>query len=278
VILVTGGNGQLASCLKDRFPEYRYLSSTEFNLCDQASMESILSTIPKNSIIINAAAYTAVDKAEDEREQALKVNASGVRDLALLCLEYGHKIIHISTDYVFDGRLNRPYNENDEVATIGVYGETKLIGEMALAECLEDFVIVRTSWLYSEHGNNFLKTMLRLKDKETLSVVFDQVGTPTYAGDLAQIISVIVSQFEAVKGQVFHYSNEGAISWYDFACEIMQQTGASCKIVPIESFEYPTKTKRPHYSVFNKAKIKKALNITIPHWKESLSVCLKKIS
>lgn len=276
-ILVTGANGQLGRSIQsmaERHPslEFFFTDIDTLDICDQ---EAIDAYIRDNRIryIVNAAAYTAVDKAETEKTQANRINHYAVRMLGEVAEATGAKIIHISTDYVFDGKNYRPYVETDHTSPMSVYGWTKLAGENALKEVCTNYMIIRTSWLYSEYGNNFVKTMIRLgNEKDELSVVFDQVGTPTYAGDLAEAILTIIeagSEGLFVAG-VYHYSNEGVCSWYDFALKIMKLNELSCRVKPIETKDYPTPAVRPAYSVFNKSKIKETYGLLIPHWEESL--------
>ena len=224
--------------------------------------------------MIHCSAYTAVDKAEDEPELCYLVNAVGTENIAKICKKIDAKMIYISTDYVFDGCGHKPYTEDMSVCPTNVYGRTKLAGEEALvAEC-DDAIIIRTSWLYSSYGNNFVKTMLRLgRERDELNVIFDQVGTPTYAADLAQTILTIIADKEWVSG-VYHFSNEGVCSWYDFTIMIHKLAGIECKVNPIESSAYPVRTPRPHYSVLNKTKIKTTFSIEVPYWVDSLQKCL----
>jgi len=230
--------------------------------------------------IINCAAYTAVDKAQTEEESANKINHLAVENIAQLSKELKIKLIHISTDYVFNGENYRPYTEADTTKPQSIYGQTKLDGENSMLEINpENSIIIRTSWVYSSFGNNFVKTMLRLgSDKEELGVIFDQVGTPTYARDLAKTILNIIPKIDNEKVVVYHYSNEGVLSWYDFAKEIMKMGKLNCKVNPIETKDYPTPAKRPPYSILNKSKIKKDFDIIIPYWKDSLKECLKELS
>ena len=213
-----------------------------------------------------------LNQAEADTELANKINVIGPKNLA----QSGAKIIHISTDYVFDGTSYRPYSETDTPHPVSVYGKTKLAGERAVLDNAKSAIIIRTAWLYSPYGNNFVKTMRRLgAEKSSLRVVCDQVGTPTYAGDLAQAIVDILPQFKEGHRGVYHFSNQGVCSWYDFAVEIMKQSGLSCQVMPIETRDYPTAATRPFYSVLNKSKIIAEFNVNIPHWKESLEKCLK---
>ena len=281
-VLVTGSNGQLGSDIKELSIDYKYnFYFTDRNELDISNPHAITEFVNNNNIntIINCAAYTAVDKAESDIENADKINHLAVKYLAQISKEKNIKLIHISTDYVFDGTNHMPYVETDITNPNGVYGQTKLDGEKAMQEINpENSIIIRTSWVYSSYGANFVKTMLRLgKEKEQLGVIFDQVGTPTYAGDLAKAILDIISNIKNGKVEIYNYSNEGVLSWYDFAKEIMHMTKSTCQVNPIETIEYPTPAKRPHYSLLNKSKIKKEFNITIPYWKDSLDECLTKM-
>lgn len=281
-VLVTGSNGQVGSELRELSSNYPYkFYFTDKKELDITNLQSIRKYIIENNIdtIINCAAYTAVDKAETEKELANKINHLAVKNLAMLSNEFGIKLIHISTDYVFDGTNFKPYTEDDVANPQSVYGKTKLDGEKATLEYnLKNSIIIRTSWVYSYYGNNFVKTMLRLgKEKESLGVIFDQVGTPTYAKDLARTILDIIPKIQNSKLSIYNYSNEGVLSWYDFAKEIMKMAKLDCKINPIETTEYPTPAKRPHYSLLNKKKIKEAFNIEITYWKDGLDDCLKRL-
>lgn len=270
-ILVTGCNGQLGNEIKLLLPEAVY---TDADILDITNEDAVIGFVKENNIdtIINCAAYTAVDKAEDDVDLAQKVNETGPKNLA----KTGCKIIHISTDYVFDGSNCRPYTPDDKPNPVSVYGKTKLAGERAVAELAKEYAIIRTAWLYSSFGNNFVKTMRRLgSERETLNVVCDQTGTPTYAKDLAEAIVKILPQLNETNSGVYHFSNEGTCSWYDFAVEIMALSGLNCKVLPILSADYPSKATRPFYSVLDKSNLKKTFNISIPHWKESLISCLK---
>jgi len=286
-ILVTGSSGQLGLSLKmiaKDYSDYGFTFAQREQL-DLSNGKSITAFFKQNKfdLIINCAAYTAVDKAESEPELADQINHLAVKQLAELAKQYNTKLIHISTDYVFNGQNYKPYIETDEVAPQSVYGETKLKGEQALlAEMPNSALIIRTSWVYSEYGNNFVKTMLRLgKERDALNVIFDQIGTPTYAHDLAQAIMAIVSSdtFKQanVNSEIYHYSNEGVCSWYDFSKTIFELSNINCDVSPIETKDYPTPATRPHYSLLNKAKIKHEFNLSIPYWKESLKQCLKTI-
>jgi len=279
-ILVTGAYGQLGSEIKALSSNYNenFFFTDRDNL-DITNKLAIKEFILENKIdvIINCAAYTAVDKAEEEQELADLINHKAVEYLATIAKENKCKLIHISTDYVFNGESFRPYLESDSVAPNSVYGKTKLDGETKMQKINPSAsIIIRTSWVYSSFGENFVKTMLRLgREKESLGVIFDQVGTPTYARDLAKTILDILPQIKNETVELYHYSNEGVLSWYDFAKEIMKMVKLDCVISPIETKEYPTPAKRPHYSLLNKSKIKNRFNLEIPFWKDSLEKCLK---
>ncbi|MDH6341676.1 dTDP-4-dehydrorhamnose reductase [Parabacteroides sp. PFB2-12] len=276
-ILVTGANGQLGKALQARTGNYPALDFyfTDMDTLDITNKEALFAFVRSNRIqcILNLAAYTNVEQAEEDTKMAYLINAEAMRNLAEVAGAFRCHVIHVSTDYVFDGSNHRPYVETDATRPLSTYGRTKLAGEVILQEAMADAVIVRTSWLYSEFGNNFLNTMLRLgKEKEELSVVYDQIGTPTYAGDLAYALIAILMRWEkgAWEAGIYHFSNEGVCSWYDFARKIMELAALPCKVMPVETKDYPTKAQRPLYSVLNKAKIKTTYNLTIPHWEESL--------
>jgi dTDP-4-dehydrorhamnose reductase len=281
-ILVTGSNGQVGSEIKELSTQYKYnfFFTTKASI-DITSKDEIQSFCKTNNInaIINCAAYTAVDKAQNDIKNADLVNRKAVKKLALVSKELNIKLIHISTDYVFDGRNFKPYCEAFQTNPQSVYGQTKLDGEKEMIKINpQSSIIIRTSWVYSFYGNNFVKTMLRLgKEKDELGVIFDQVGTPTYAKDLAKTILDILPQINNEKVEIYNYSNEGVLSWYDFAKEIMKMAKLQCKINPIETHQYPTPAARPHYSLLNKVKIKKEFNIEIPYWKDGLDDCLKRL-
>ncbi len=281
-ILVTGANGQLGSEIRELSAAYHdNFIFTDKESLDITDYDAVKQLIDAHDIdtIINCAAYTAVDKAEDDFDNADKINHVAVKQLATLAKEKSLKLVHVSTDYVFDGKNYKPYVEDDITGPNGVYGKTKLAGENAIREISpKNCVIIRTSWVYSSFGANFVKTMLALgKTKEKLTVINDQVGTPTYARDLAEVILEIVPKLDNVKPEIYHYSNEGVISWYDFAKEIMKMAKRDCKIDPIATKDYPTPAIRPHFSLLNKAKIKKDFGIEVPFWKDSLSECLIKL-
>ncbi len=279
-ILVTGANGQVGSEIRELSScyDYNFVFTTKDDL-DITNEENIKAVIIKNDIncIINCAAYTAVDIAENDEKLADEINRKAVKKLAKISKELNIKLIHISTDYVFDGTAHKPYCEEYKTNPNSVYGKTKLNGELEMVNINPyNSIIIRTSWVYSSFGNNFVKTMVKLgKNKDELGVIFDQVGTPTYASDLAKAILDILPKIENTKVQIFNYSNEGVLSWYDFAKEIMKMAKIDCLINPIETFQYPTPAKRPHYSLLNKSKIKKEFNIEIPYWKDSLDKCLR---
>jgi len=279
-VLVTGSKGQLGSELRDLVSDenFYFTDRDTLNIADKSTIENFCK---EHSIdtIINCAAYTAVDKAEEDVENADRINHLAVKYLAEVAKENGIKLVHVSTDYVFDGENFRPYVESDVTHPNGVYGSTKLAGEEAMkAINPKDSIIIRTSWVYSSFGANFVKTMLRLgKERDTLGVIFDQVGTPTYARDLAKAILDILPKIKSEKVEIYNYSNEGVLSWYDFAKEIMKMAKIECKVNPIETKAYPTPAKRPHYSLLNKAKIKETFTIEIPYWKDGLDACLRKM-
>jgi len=281
-ILVTGANGQLGRELRKTLNSYNTLfsakTSEDFNdivILDITKKSDVEDIIKRYSIthIINCAAYTLVDQAEKEPEKAYDVNYEAVKNLAELSNRYNVRLIHISTDFVFSGDKNTPYKEDDTPNPISIYGKSKWEGEKAIQALCENYVIIRTSWLYSIHKNNFVKTIIRrAKERGNLRVVYDQVGTPTYAKALAEVIAKIVDK-NHIRG-IYHYSNEGAISWYDFAMAIVEIANIECTIEPILSYEYPALAKRPAYSVLDKSKIKKELGIKIPYWRNSLKECI----
>lgn len=278
-ILVTGANGQLGTSLKNISASVHhtfFFHDTDLDICNYDMIRYFI--LDKQiDVIINCAAYTAVNKAESDIEKATQINHIGTKNLAEIAASEDCRIIHISTDYVFDGLSHRPYIETDAVNPLSVYGKTKLAGEEEVIRC-DAGMIIRTSWLYSEYSNNFLHTIYRLStEKDELRVVFDQIGTPTYAGDVAKAILQIISQDSKLATAIYHYSNEGVASWYDFAWEIVLLSGRRCKIIPIESKDYPLPAPRPLYSVLNKRKIKNNFHIDIPYWKESLSKCILNI-
>lgn len=282
-ILVTGANGQLGNEMRivsqGSSDSYIFTDVDEFDITNR---DAVMDFVRDNNIkvVVNCAAYTNVDKAEDDEKTAELINAQAVEYLASACKANHAMLIHISTDYVFGGNEgNTPRKETEPVNPTGAYGRTKLHGEQAIRKVGCNYLIIRTAWLYSEFGNNFVKTMRKLTaERDKLNVVFDQVGTPTYAFDLASVIFKIIEErrYDEIQ-DVYHFSNEGVISWYDFAKEICELSGNECDIQPCHSDEFPSKVKRPSYSVLDKTKIKNSLNITIPHWKESLKKCINKL-
>lgn len=283
-ILITGANGQLGNCLHDLATNYQDLYHyyyTDVDTLDITDESAIESYVTKNHIdvIINAAAYTAVDKAEDDEGNAYRINCEAVAHLANAAKKHDLNLFHISTDYVFSGDLSKPHEETDTPAPKSVYGSTKLAGERAIQESGCRAVIIRTSWLYSEYGNNFVKTMLRLgAEKESLRVVCDQIGGPTYAGDLAKVIFCLMDRgLEHSGTEIYHFANEGVCSWFDFSKAIMEMGGLRCRVEAIPSTDYPAKARRPVSSVFNLRKIKKTTNMEIPYWKDSLSLVINKL-
>lgn len=277
-ILVTGANGQLGNSVRkiaDNYKQHHFLY-TDMPEVDITDLHLLEDLVKKENIgaIINCAAFTAVDKAESCEELAARINVDGPKNLALAAKSVGAKLVHISTDYVFDGKSCLPLKETDPTQPIGVYGKTKRQGEIEVEKTGCDAIVIRTAWLYSEYGNNFVKTMLRLgKERESLNVVYDQVGTPTYATDLAYAIMVLLEKgFNGFN--TYHFSNEGVISWFDFTKAIFEIAGLKTKVNAIESFEYPTAAERPAYSVLNKRKIKEA-GVSVPYWKDSLVQCIK---
>lgn len=280
-ILVTGANGQLGKELKQlssTFPqfEFQFLSREDLPIHHFELVRNFFNAYHPN-YLINCAAYTAVDRAESEKELAFQVNGEAVGVLAAVCKEKSCRFIHISTDYVFDGTATVPYKEDHPVNPQSVYGASKLEGEQQAFRFNPDSIVIRTSWVYSEFGKNFVKTMLKLmQEREELNVVSDQVGSPTYAADLAAAILHIISSGKW-KGGIYHYSNEGVISWYDFAVAIKELSGFTCVVNPIPTLQYPTPAKRPAYSVLDKSKIMATFDLPIPDWKKSLATCLERL-
>jgi dTDP-4-dehydrorhamnose reductase len=285
VILVTGSSGQLGNEIKvssKNYFGYEFVF-TDIDTLDITDEEAVKQTIKTThpDWIINCVAYNLVDKAETDSENAFKVNGQAVKNLAESIKGSECRLIHISTDYVFDGNSSTPYNENSITNPQSAYGKSKLEGEKSALQH-HGTMIIRTSWLYSSFGTNFVKTILKHgKEKETLRVVYDQTGTPTYAADLSNailsIISGVIRNQIAFNAGIYHYSDEGACSWYDFATEIINESGLKCKVIPILSKEYPTAAKRPSFSVLDKSKIKENFGIEIPHWRESLKRCIKQL-
>ncbi len=285
-ILVTGAYGQLGSELKvlsERVSNHQFIFTDidSLDITDENQVAHFFAA-QQPGFVLNCAAYTAVDKAETDSKAARKINTDAPGFLAKAAARSKSGLIHISTDYVFDGNNFKPYSEEDMVNPAGVYGKTKYEGELRCFDENRKSVIIRTSWLYSSFGNNFVKTMLRLGiERDFLKVVFDQLGSPTYAADLAGAILSILEVFENSKDNfksgIYHFSNEGVASWYDFAKSIFEISGLNCKVLPVLSDEFPTPAKRPPYSVLNKSKIKTTFNFEIPYWKDSLRICIEKI-
>lgn len=281
-ILVTGASGQLGRSLQDLahvYPnmEFLFLDSNALDITDHEAVAEIFKT-DGFDYCINCAAYTNVEQAEKSPEIAFKVNAEAVKNLALACKKHGVTLIHISTDYVFDGAKSQLYTENDRTNPISVYGATKLDGELAVKSALKEYFILRTSWLYSEHGQNFVKNMLRLgAEKEVLNIISDQIGTPTYVKDLAFVIIKLITENNTSYG-TYHYSNEGVASWYDFTKAIFEYAHINCKVIPINTDGYPSPAKRPAFSVMDKSKIKSVFGIEIPYWRERLKKVISKIN
>ncbi len=280
-ILVTGANGQLGNEMRrvaaSSTDNYIFTDVAELDITCYDAIYNMVAD-EKVDVIVNCAAYTNVDKAEDDEAVANLLNNTAVSYLARAAKESGATLIHISTDYVFDGSAHTPYTEECATTPIGVYGVTKLAGEQSVSGSGCRYIIIRTSWLYSAWGGNFVKTMQRLTaERDSLNVIFDQVGTPTHAGDLADAIAHIIATDQLSKQGVYHFSNEGVCSWYDFAQHISLLSGNSCNIRPIHSHEYPAKVTRPHYSVLDKTAIKTTFGIEIPYWTESLKKCIAEL-
>lgn len=280
-ILITGCNGQLGNemqLLQAKYAQHTWFN-TDINELDITDKDAIKRFVEANHIdgVVNCAAYTAVDKAESDPLLAKKLNADAPAFLAEAVGKQGGWIVQVSTDYVFDGTKHTPYVETDSTCPNSVYGQTKLEGEQAVTKLCPNAMIIRTAWLYSEFGNNFVKTMIRLgKEREQLGVIFDQVGTPTYAHDLASVIMTAIDK--GIKPGIYHFSNEGVTSWYDFTKSIHRIAGINtCHVMPLHTAEYPTPASRPAYSVLDKTKIKEAYSINIPHWEESLAKCIAKL-
>jgi dTDP-4-dehydrorhamnose reductase len=283
-ILVTGGNGQLGQSLQKiagAYPQFSIVF-TDYAELDITNAQALTDFFADQQIdaCINCAAYTAVDKAESDEDKAFLLNFQAVLNLAEICAQHKAQLVHISTDYVFNGKQNVPYVETDDTDPQGIYGASKVRGEAAATGYNSETIVIRTSWLYSEYAVNFVKRMKELmQEKQELNVVFDQAGTPTYAGDLAKAI-LDVLQYKATNpdaavGGIYHYSNEGVTSWFDFAVTIKEMTGATTSIQPVTSDKYQTAAKRPAYSVLNKEKIKSTFGLAIPYWRDSLTQCLK---
>lgn len=284
-ILVTGANGQLGHEMqrvaKSSNHNYIFTDVADgYEKLDITNIEDIRNLVKNNNvdIIVNCAAYTNVDKAESDYDTADLINNTAAGNLATAMKEAGGTLIHISTDYVFQGDRNTPCQEDWTTNPLGVYGKTKLAGEAAIATTGCNSIIIRTAWLYSQWGKNFVKTMQSLTaTHDTLKVVFDQVGTPTFAGDLADTIAHIINTGQTNKTGIYHFSNEGVCSWYDFAKMICKLSGNTCDISPCYSKEFPSPVKRPHFSVLDKRKIKETFGIKVPYWTDSLEVCMKQL-
>jgi len=280
-ILVTGAKGQLGNELKllslDRSAySFTFTDIEELDITDRIAVSEFFHTLHPD-VVINCAAYTAVDKAEQESDLAFKINSLAVRNLSNACNRFESLLLHISSDYIFNGKNYKPYIETDVPDPVSVYAKSKYAGEKQMLSNCRNGIILRTSWLYSSFGNNFVKTILKYgQERKTLNIVFDQIGCPTYARDLAKTILEIVPKLQDHKGvEIFHYSDEGVASWYDFAKTIIEFSGSNCKVNPIETKDYPLPASRPFYSVLNKSKIKTQYSIEIPYWKNSLEECLK---
>lgn len=280
-ILLTGANGQIGRELQEaviNYPDFEMIAADRalLDITEENAVKAYFDDY-QIDICINCAAYTAVDKAEENSEQAYLINKTAVGHLANICKERNIQLIHFSTDYVYHNDQNHPFKEEDETAPKSVYATSKLEGEQLAFAKYPECMVIRTSWVYSYYGHNFVKTMLRLgAERNHLSVVFDQIGTPTYAYDIAHAVLQILSKGQGIAG-LYHYSNEGVTSWYDFAVAIFEINELSCKVTPIESKDYPTPAKRPPFSVLNKEKIKTAFQLDIPHWRLSLQHCLERL-
>ncbi|WP_374950592.1 dTDP-4-dehydrorhamnose reductase [Mucilaginibacter sp.] len=280
-VIIFGASGQLGQCFKkiaaDENLDYLiFPEENEANILDTGALKKVFAKyLPTH--VVNCAAYTAVDKAEDDVDAALSVNKTGVENIARLCSEHNTTLVQVSTDFVFKGDKASPLTEEDATEPISVYGQTKLDGELVIPGLTDKYFVLRTAWLYSEFGNNFVKTMLKLgAERDLLKIIADQVGTPTYAMDLAQAILTVVNADSTAYG-VYHYSNEGVASWYDFTKAIVQLSDTDVKVLPIATSEYPTRAVRPAYSVMDKAKIKTTFGIDIPYWRDSLAVCINRL-
>ena len=277
-LLITGAYGQLGNEMRVALERYPHLESIftdvdTLDITDKNAVDAFVALHQPN-VLINCAAYTAVDKAEDDLALCYKINCDAVRNLGEVAQAHGMTVIHVSTDYVFDGTNHIPYTEDMAVSPTNVYGKSKLAGERELRKACPGAIIIRTSWLYSGFGNNFVKTMLRLgSERSQLKVIFDQIGTPTYAADLADAMLQIIDSGKFVPG-IYHFSNEGVCSWYDFTKMIFKLANVECEVLPIESKDYAVRTPRPHYSVLNKSKLKSTYNQTIPYWMDGLERCL----
>jgi dTDP-4-dehydrorhamnose reductase len=279
--IIFGASGQLGQCFKkiadDRNIDFLlFPDEADANILNLESLDKLFD-LHKPLYCINCAAYTAVDKAEDDVENAVKVNKTGVENLSRLCAKYGTTLIQVSTDFVFKGDKASPLKEDDDASPISIYGQTKLDGELVIPGLLDKYFIVRTAWLYSEFANNFVKTMLKLgAERDVLKVIADQVGTPTYAMDLADCIVTIITSGSTAYG-IYHYSNEGVASWYDFSRAIFDISATDVKVIPVPTSEYVTRAVRPAYSVMDKSKVKTTFNIEVPYWRDSLQLCISRL-
>jgi dTDP-4-dehydrorhamnose reductase len=281
-ILVTGSNGQVGSEIKELSSSYLqyefiFVSREALSIVDEAAVQKAFE-LHRPQFVINCAAYTAVDKAEQEKDLSISVNATAVGTLARMCKLYNAKFVHLSTDYVFDGTSQQPLKESDPVCPVNSYGEGKLLGEQLAMKENADSLIIRTAWVYSSYGKNFVKTMIRLmNEKESINVVNDQIGSPTYAADLADAILQIIDSGKWIAG-IYNYSNDGVISWFDFANEIKKLIGSPCVVNPVPTEQFPTPAKRPKYSVLDKSRIKEVYAVPLKDWKASLKNCISKIA
>lgn len=288
-ILITGANGQVGSELralanKYNFFTFDFIRREELDITDETAVMNYFNK-KKFDYCINCAAYTAVDKAEEQIDIAMQVNTVGAKNLALACARHNARLLQLSTDYVYHNDQNTPFIETDGTNPQGVYAESKLAGDRTVLNIDANNIVIRTSWVYSSYGHNFVKTMLRLgKDRDQITVIFDQIGTPTYAHDLAKAMLEMIRKIEHKEvdktntGGVYHYSNEGVTSWFDFATAIFRIENINCLVLPIETKDYPTAAKRPHFSLLNKSKIKKVFDLKIPHWEVSLQNCLQELT
>lgn len=283
-ILVTGAKGQLGNELKllgPEYPEYQFIFTDveELDITNMVAVSEFFNKIHP-AVVINCAAYTAVDKAEQEPDLALKINSLAVKHLSDACSKLNSLLVHISTDYIFNGKSHTPYIETDTPDPVSVYARSKYAGEKHMLSNCQNGIILRTSWLYSAFGNNFVKTILKYgKERDQLNVVFDQIGSPTYARDLADTILKIITEFNDHRGvEIFHYANEGVASWYDFAKTIIEFSEINCIVNPIGTKDYPLPAARPFYSVLNKTKIKERFGLEIPYWRDSVGDCIKRLS
>lgn len=280
-ILVLGAGGQLGRCLKKvsfdkKVTNINFPNESDGNILDNSALEALFQRVSPQ-YVVNCAAYTAVDKAEDEIELCRKINKDGATNIAKLCKQYGAIMVHVSTDFVFKGSVPELMNEDSIADPVNVYGITKLEGEVEITNILQEYFILRTSWLYSEYGNNFVKTMLKLGvDRKELSVIVDQIGTPTYAIDLAAAILEIIASRKNEYG-IYHYSNEGVTSWYDFAVAVFALSKNPIQVMPILTSEYPTRAIRPKFTVMDKGKIKRTFNLRVPYWRDSLELCIRNL-